>query len=384
MTFFHHSGQSFSQIDYILLRNLSIYKQHKIWNRSATNIPAHVPVETKTIVKIPSGANRKPSEGTSYKKLLWDEIDTETYNSKFSEGLLKIQYDESTSDQLQTITNELTKATKLAVPAKPINPPTKYNNYRFKAANFNTACDWSIGEKENSHSNQRKVFAKYYEDLYMPKDSEYDNSYLEHCKTRLNLIEKFYKENPATSDPYTEKEIQNSMENLNIGKLPDEHGLTAEHLKYAKMVLTPVLTTLFNKIKEINSIPKAFKTMSRATEEFTVTSIIGKVHELCILKKLQLLPGPDLQFGFTEGLCPLMARLLITEAKCEKLPKNIPLFITTVDVQSAFDVVKHIILMDKLLDQTIPTDLLQLTKGLYTDLESKIKWMGDTSDTLNI
>ncbi|CAC5423557.1 unnamed protein product [Mytilus coruscus] len=112
----------------------------------------------------------------------------------------------------------------------------------------------------------------------------------------------------------------------------------------------------------------------------TVTPIIGKVHELCILQKLQLQPGPDLQFGFTEGLCPLMASLLVTEAKCEKLQKNIhvPLFITTVDVQSAFDVVKHIILMDKLLDEHIPPDLLQLIKELYTDLESKVKWMGDT------
>ncbi|VDI62868.1 Hypothetical predicted protein [Mytilus galloprovincialis] len=55
-----------------------------------------------------------------------------------------------------------------------------------------------------------------------------------------------------------------------------------------------------------------------------------------------------------------------------------------VDVQSAFDVVKHIILMDKLLDKNIPPDLLQLIKGLYTDLESKVKRMGDISDSFNI
>ncbi|VDI23993.1 Hypothetical predicted protein [Mytilus galloprovincialis] len=232
----------------------------------------------------------------------------------------------------------------------------------------------------------------------MPKNSEYDNSYLDLCQTRQNLIEKFYKENPVTSDPYTETEIQKSIETLNVGKSPDEYGLTAEHLKNAKSILTPVLTTLFNKIKETISIPRAFKTGIltpviksgknpldvKSYRGITVTPIIGKVHELCILKKLQLQPGPDLQFGFTEGLCPLMASLLITEAKCEKLKNNIPLFITTVDVQSAFDVVKHIILMDKLLDQNIPPDLLQLIKGLYTDLESKVKWMGDISDSFNI
>ncbi|VDI26283.1 Hypothetical predicted protein [Mytilus galloprovincialis] len=163
----------------------------------------------------------------------------------------------------------------------------------------------------------------------MPKNSEYDNSYLDLCQTRQNLIEKFYKENPVTSDPYTETEIQKSIETLNVGKSPDEYGLTAEHLKNAKSILTPVLTTLFNKIKETISIPRAFKTGIltpviksgknpldvKSYRGITVTPIIGKVHELCILKKLQLQPGPDLQFGFTEGLCPLMASLLITEAK---------------------------------------------------------------------
>ncbi|CAG2231590.1 unnamed protein product [Mytilus edulis] len=289
MTFFHHSGQSSSQIDYILTRNISIFKEHKIWDRSATNSSAHVPVETNTTVTIPSAANRKPSEGTSYKKLLWDEINTEIYNSNLSEGLLKIKPEDSTSDQLQTITNELLKATKVAVPAKPIKlqgpkwkatptvrkhlksckllysqwknqgrpqnhpshtelktakkllrnsqrieqavarkqlyqqimeKPTTKLFYRLINRNRNsrtstTTCIEIDGEKEYCHSNQRKVFANYYEDLSMPKNSEYDNSYLDLCQTRQNLIEKFYKENPVTSDPVTETEIQKSIETLN-------------------------------------------------------------------------------------------------------------------------------------------------------------------------
>ena len=116
----------------------------------------------------------------------------------------------------------------------------------------------------------------------------------------------------------------------------------------------------------------------------TVTSIIGKVHEFCILKKLKLQPDSELQFGFTEGLCPLMASVIITESKCEKHQKKEPTFIATVDVQSAFDVVKHLILFDKLLDENIQPDLWQLIKELYTGLESKVKWFGRLSDSLKI
>jgi hypothetical protein len=37
-----------------------------------------------------------------------------------------------------------------------------------------------------------------------------------------------------------------------------------------------------------------------------------------MLRKLKLTNVTDLQFGFTEGLNPIMASLLISEAKCEK------------------------------------------------------------------
>jgi hypothetical protein len=45
---------------------------------------------------------------------------------------------------------------------------------------------------------------------------------------------------------------------------------------------------------------------------------------------------------------------------------------STVDVQSAFDVVQHTILFDKLLDQNIHPDLWLLVKNLYEGLTSKV------------
>ena len=138
-------------------------------------------------------------------------------------------------------------------------------------------------------------------------------------------------------------------------------------MTHAKPIVTPVLTRLFNKIKTTYSIPKSFKTGIltpllksgknpldvKSYRGITVTSMFGNVHELCILKKLQLQPDSELQFGFTEGLCPLMASVIITETKCEKHQTSIATYVATVDVQSAFDVVKHIILFDKMLNEKV-------------------------------
>ncbi|VDH88744.1 Hypothetical predicted protein [Mytilus galloprovincialis] len=55
-----------------------------------------------------------------------------------------------------------------------------------------------------------------------------------------------------------------------------------------------------------------------------------------------------------------------------------------VDVQSAFDVVQHTILLDKLLDRGTHPDIWLLIKDFYSCLTSKVKWQGEFSDSFNI
>lgn len=79
--------------------------------------------------------------------------------------------------------------------------------------------------------------------------------------------------------------------------------------------------------------------------------MIGKTFENCLLEKLNLVNESELQFGFTKGLFPLIAGLLMSEAKYEVSQVQRTLFIGLFKVQSAFDAVQHIILMDKLFDK---------------------------------
>jgi homoserine kinase len=80
----------------------------------------------------------------------------------------------------------------------------------------------------------------------------------------------------------------------------------------------------------------------------TVTTAIGKTFEYCLLNKLNLNSNSPLQFGFTSSLCPIMAGLLISEARYEKKLDKENFYITFLDVKSAFDVVRHEIQQDKL------------------------------------
>ncbi|MCG8048963.1 MAG: reverse transcriptase family protein [Candidatus Thiodiazotropha endolucinida] len=244
---------------------------------------------------------------------------------------------------------------------------------------------------------QRQCFARYFEDLAIPKDQKYDNVFLELCNMRVSETESGYSGDLNTDLKITESEIGSAIDLLNNGKAPDEYGLSSEHFKAAKPVIVPVLTDLFNQILTEKKVPASFKTgiitpvLKKGKDSkcmgnyrgITISSALGKLFEYTVLNKLKVQQS-DHQFGFTKGLSPTMASLLVTEAKSEAHQNHESLYFATLDSVKAFDVVHHVILLDKLIDKGICKDIWLIIKDLYTDISSKVKWLGDCSDAFPI
>ena len=87
-----------------------------------------------------------------------------------------------------------------------------------------------------------------------------------------------------------------------------------------------------------------------------------------------------MQFGFTEGPSPMMASLIVREAKAESSDKKSTVFMATLDSHKAFDVVHHSILLDKLFDKDINDTTWLVIKELYQDISS----VGGLSDSFPI
>jgi hypothetical protein len=111
-----------------------------------------------------------------------------------------------------------------------------------------------------SKDEQRIAFAKYYEDLSIPKEELFDNSYVNLCKIRQSLLEEELEKVNYATEPFTEEEVQNSIDKLNTNKSSDEYGISAEHLKNSTKLISSFLTKTFNKILEIRKAPTSFKT----------------------------------------------------------------------------------------------------------------------------
>ena len=87
----------------------------------------------------------------------------------------------------------------------------------------------------------------------------------------------------------------------------------------------------------------------------TVTSVFGKLFEILLLTRMTDLNHnqSDLQYGFTKGLTPTMASLILSEAEADAKMRKQPLYIATLNTQKAFDVVDHTILLNKLYEEGI-------------------------------
>ncbi|KAK3097352.1 hypothetical protein FSP39_008944 [Pinctada imbricata] len=139
----------------------------------------------------------------------------------------------------------------------------------------------------------------------------------------------------------------------------------------------------------IHPIHKRGKDASLCTNYrgITVSSTIGKVFEHVILRKIEeKLPSEQssLQFGFTKGMSPLMAALVLSETIVEGIENNVPVYLAYLDTQKAFDVVDHNSMKCKLFHQDVNHHIWKTVDKLYSTLSSKVIWKGELSDSFAI
>ena len=118
-----------------------------------------------------------------------------------------------------------------------------------------------------------------------------------------------------------------------------------------------------------------------------VSSLFGK-----ILDQVLLLFTEDcmdeaqdpLQFGFTRGVSPYFASLVMSETIAENNDLGRCTFISSLDVKKAFDVVHHPTLFDKLFRLNFDPHLLRYCFESLSNMQTAIKWDGFVSDTFDV
>ena len=94
-TFFHHSGASTSQIDFILSLNDKTLKDYRVHDQSAKNLSSHVPVSATLNTNIESKTKPGKNTSKSIKKCNWKKADIEGFQKTPEDELYKLELTES-------------------------------------------------------------------------------------------------------------------------------------------------------------------------------------------------------------------------------------------------------------------------------------------------
>ncbi|CAG2227484.1 unnamed protein product [Mytilus edulis] len=167
------------------------------------------------------------------------------------------------------------------------------NRNRSKPRTNSTGIDIE-GELEFNPAIQRKAFAKYYEDLSIPKESKFDNSYLELCQIRQHLVEEVLYNQQTTIEPYKEDDVSKAIDNLNSGKSPDDF-----FFQTALLLAKYNLPDIFDKNIPIPSKLSWKKLVKTEISSFWTLRLKEEAHQMSSLKFL------NLNFGNADSTHPV-------------------------------------------------------------------------------
>jgi hypothetical protein len=192
---------------------------------------------------------------------------------------------------------------------------------------------------------------------------EFDQKHFDLINEDLVVMESLVNDQLIHHKDINREEITKAVSVLNPGKAADISGLQAEHIKIAICHLADHLQAIANRTlktgKTLANLQKAYviPVYKKGKCQFnldsyrgiTITSTLSKMIEHLIGFRIRdLFQQNPLQFGFTKGQSPILAILAVTEAIAQSITTKISLYVITLDVKKAFDVVCHASLLRKL------------------------------------
>ena len=233
-----------------------------------------------------------------------------------------------------------------------------------------------------------------------PQPNYNDFSFNLACENVTN-INKIMDVNPTPPIPLTKYEITSAIRSLKKNKAKDSNGLAAEHFQFALHTVSSFLTPVFNEIFSSTQTPSNMKEgflhpvhkkgkdviIPGNHRGITISALTGKVFDKISLQHQRIATPArlhPLQFGFTNEKSGTHAAFILNEAIAESKDIKSPLFAATLDVQKAFDVVRHQSLLNKLYRQGLPGRLWKLKEDSYKNLTCKVLWDGELSKPFTI
>jgi hypothetical protein len=195
--------------------------------------------------------------------------------------------------------------------------------------------------------------------------------------------------------------VDSIISKLKHGKSAGFDNLTVEHLQFCHPIVVVTISKMFNLMLHLNYVPDAFgigitipipknkdKRIHDKLDDFrgiTISPILSKVFESCILQKLQIyLRTSERQFGFKKSVGCRDAIYTVKSVINYFTKNNSTMNICAIDLTKAFDKVNHSVLFKKLMNLDVPANYINILKCWYSKINTAVKWGAEISGFVNL
>ena len=315
---------------------------------------------------------------------LWKELNKPKFGAAFdamklSKKLYKTHLNKSKSDKLNVISDDLYQSLICK------NTKQFWKTWKSKLGSDKAMSQMIDGETDCSKI--AEIFS-----IAIAKNCTPNSPSLSHdAKIKFKKDFRNYKTNHASPSNFDVSLVDETIRKLKRNKTPGNDGLTVEHICFAHPLAIIIITKLLNVMLHFEHVPDEFglsttypipkgtkSSCSTSSEEYrgiSVSPILSKVYELCLLKLYsKFLYSSGQQFGFKEGTGCTHAIYALHQTINYYNKGGSAVHLCSIDLAKAFDKVDYSVLFQKMMKRKCPAKFIRILRDWYDKSFTSVKW----------
>ena len=246
-----------------------------------------------------------------------------------------------------------------------------------------------------------EVWRKHFSRLCTETDDDnFDRNHYQMIKDQVSDWADQRDDGPFLEHPFSSLEIKDAIKNLNKGKSPGHDSVTTEHLQNAGVMIYDLLAGLFNRMTQIEYVPRNFRTGTQIPlfkgknlcaldpnnyRGITLLTSLNKVFEIVIWGRMKAWWKEQNVISPLQGACRpgsscVHSALILQESIAAGLDTKKKVFVAYFDVAKAFDSVWIDGLFYHLHVKGVVGRVWRMLYATYQDFKCRVRVNGEYSD----
>ena len=233
-------------------------------------------------------------------------------------------------------------------------------------------------------------FAKHFEKVCRPSSPVHNDKFKALFMKKRSIYNELL---VGADDVFSVELVSDIVMKMKKGKAAGMDNLSCEHLQYSHPVIIIILCKLFNLFVTHGCVPDSFgrsytvpipkgNLYNRAltVDDFrgiSISPVVSKVFEHAVLNRFaHYFVTSDNQFGFKKHMSCRHVIYNVRNVIEHYTENGSTVSVCSIDLSKAFDKMNHYVLLVKLMDRKLPSEILNILEQWFSITVTCVKWNG--------